>query len=291
MKKVITCFNKKGGCGKTTILMALADGLAIRGERVLVVDLDSQMNLSMGYGNFHLSKYSIYDVLCERGFDIYDAIQHVGKDYFADVEVKGKVDIIPANVYVNLLSKNLEEMMGREEKLLRMLQKLNLEDYDYILLDAPGMVSITNIVVTNAFVASDEILIPTILEHYSIEGVKLILPRVENIIEEEINPELKINGIICSKVNKRRSIDNEEELSDLKKYASKKGLYIYETQVRDLKGVPAAQKSMKTIFAPNIHEKTSVNKKGEKIVKQFKNKTEISKDFENFINEFIKRGE
>ena len=290
MKKIIACINKKGGCSKTTTLMALADGLAMRGEKVLVVDLDSQMNMSIGYGNFHLSKYSIYNVLCEKGFKIYDAIQHVGKDYFGDVEIKGKVDIIPANVYVDLLQKSLDEMMRKEERLLRALQQLNGNDYDYILIDTAPL-PVTDIVITNAMVASDEVLIPTKLEVFSTTGIELILPRIKQLVEEELNPDLKINGILCTQVIGRRTKTNDSIYEDLFNYAKQKGIYIYETSVRNLGGVVSSQESRQTIYTPNVYERTGVSKNGEKITKQFKAKTEIAKDYNNFVNEFLKRSE
>lgn len=290
MKKIIACINKKGGCSKTTTLMALADGLAMRGEKVLVVDLDSQMNMSIGYGNFHLSKYSIYNVLCERGFNIYDAIQSVGKSYFGEVEVKGKVDIIPANVYVDSLQKQLDEMMRKEERLLRALQQLNGNDYDYILIDTAPL-PVTDIVITNAMAAADEVLIPTKLEVFSTTGIELILPRIQQLVEEELNPDLKINGILCTQVIGRRSKTNDSIFEDLSNYAAKKGIYVYNTYIRNLGGVVSSQESRQTIFTPNVYERTSTTKTGEKVTKQFKTKTEIAKDYSNFIEEFLKRSE
>lgn len=270
--------------------MALADGLAMRGERVLVVDLDSQMNMSMGYGNFHLSKKSIYNVLCEKGFNIYDAIQHVSASYFEGVKVLGKIDIIPANSYVDLLQKELDGQMRKEEKLLRSLQKLNGDDYDYILIDTAPL-PVTDIVITNVMVASDEILVPTKLEPFSSTGVELILPRIEQLIEEELNPELKINGILCTQVIGRRKNSNNEIEEALRDYAERKGIYVYESRIRSLEGVVSSQLSRKTLFAPKSYERTTLDKKGDKISKRFTSQTEIAKDYHMFLEEFIKRGD
>ncbi len=288
MKKIISVVLRKGGTGKTTTLMALADGLAIRGEKVLVVDLDSQMNMSMGYGNFHLSKLSIYNVLCEKGFNIYDAIQPVPKSYFAELEVKGKLDIIPANAYVDNLQKELDLMMRKEERLLKALTKLNANDYDYILIDT-GPLPITDIVITNVMVASDEILLPARLEEFSYKGVELILPRLEMIVEEELNPELKINGILCTQVVGRRKNSNTELYNRFIEYATAKNIYIYESYIRSLEGVVANQISHQSIFTPKIYDRTFKQKDGTVIQKQFKAQTEIAKDYDEFIEEFIRR--
>lgn len=289
MKKIISVINKKGGCGKTVSIMALADGLAMRGEKVLVVDLDSQMNMSIGYGDFHLSKYSIYDVLCTKGFNIYDAIQQVKPEYFGGLNVPGKVDIIPANPFVDRLQKKLDEMMRKEERLLRSLQQLSGDDYDYILIDTAPL-PVTDIVITNVMVASDEILVPTKLEVFSSTGVELIYPRIEQIVEEELNPELKINGILCTQVIGRRTKSNTNIYEDLMKYAESKGIYVYESYIRNLEGVVSSQYERKSVFIPKEYERTAKKKNGQEVVKKFKSQTEIAKDYNGFIQEFIERG-
>ncbi len=290
MKKIISVVLRKGGTGKTTTLMALADGLAMRGEKVLVVDLDSQMNLSMGYGDFHLSKKSIYNVLCEKGFNIYDAIQSVPKTYFAGIEIKGKLDIIPANSFVDNLQKELDLMMRKEERLLKALTKLNADDYDYILIDT-GPLPITDIVITNVMVASDEILLPARLEEFSYKGVELILPRLEMIVEEELNPELKINGILCTQVVGRRKNSNTELFNRFMEYASNKNIYVYQSYIRNLEGVVSNQISHQTIFTPKVYDRTIKQKDGTTTQKSFISQTEIAKDYNEFIEEFIKRSE
>lgn len=285
MKKIIAFINKKGGCGKTTTLMALADGLAIRGERVLVVDLDSQMNLSKGYGDFHFSKYSIYDVLCEKGFDIYDAIQHVGEEYFGNQEIPGKVDILPANAFVDRLQQSLDLMMRKEYRVLMAFQKLNPNDYDYILIDTSPS-PVTDIVITNAMAASDEIIITTLLEPFSTTGVELVLPRVENVIEEQLNPELKVNGILCTQVAGRLTKNESVELLDLKAYAEKKGIYAYESYITRQNTVPTKQRERKSLFYRNAYY---YDRWGNKRNSNSKKMLSVVEQYTNFINEFIKR--
>ena len=217
MKKIISVVLRKGGTGKTTTLMALADGLAIRGEKVLVVDLDSQMNMSMGYGNFHLSKLSIYNVLCEKGFNIYDAIQPVPKSYFAELEVKGKLDIIPANAYVDNLQKELDLMMRKEERLLKALTKLNANDYDYILIDCPPTLGVLT---TNALAASDSVLIPVQCEYYSLEGVTQLLNTIL-LTQSKINPKLDIEGVLLTMLD-GRTLVGLEVVEDVRKFFKEK---------------------------------------------------------------------
>ena len=288
MIKIISVINKKGGCAKTTSVMALADGLALRGKRVLVIDMDSQMNMSMAYGDFHLSKYSVYDVLCTKGFDINQAIQKVPQDYFGDLEVKGSLSIIPSNAYVDKLQKELELMMRKEERLLRAIQHLDGSHYDYILIDTAPL-PVTDIVITNVMVASDEILVPTKLELFSSIGVELILPRIEQIIEEEMNDELKINGILCTQVIGRRKDTNSDEYENLLKYAQSKGIYVYESYIRNLGDVVKKQKERKSLFVPKQYSRKQQKKDGSVVEKKFTSQTDIAKDYNEFIEEFIKK--
>lgn len=290
MKKIISVVLRKGGTGKTTTLMALADGLAIRGEKVLVIDLDSQMNLSMLYGNFHLKEKSIFNVLTEKSFNIYDAIYSIPDDYFNNIEVKGKIDIIPANSYVDQLDKSLDEMMRKEERLLRAIQKLNPDDYDYVLIDT-GPINVTNVVITNVIVASDEIILPARLEELSYKGIELILPRVEMVIEEELNPELKINGILATQVIGKRKNTNKNLYNKLIEYAKKKNIYVYENYIRNLEGVVAKQYVHESIFNPKVFEKEIIHKDGSITKRKFTAQSEIAKDYNEFINEFLEREE
>lgn len=290
MEKIISCINKKGGCAKTTTLMALADGLAIRGKRILVVDLDSQMNMSIGYGNFHLSDHSIYDVLCNKGFDINDAIYRVPQDYFGELDIKGSIDIIPANAYVDRLQKELDGMMRKEERLLRSLQKLDPNKWDYILIDTAPL-PVTDIVITNVMVASDEILVPTKLELFSSTGVELILPRIEQLVEEEINPDLKINGILCTQVIGRRKNTNGGVYQSLLEYANAKGIRVYDTYIRNLEGVVSSQINRKSLFVPKTYVRKVTKKDGTVVEKTLSAQTEIAKDYNGFINEFLGKGD
>lgn len=290
MKKIISVVLRKGGTGKTTTLMALADGLAIRGEKVLVIDLDSQMNLSMLYGNFHLKEKSIFNVLTEKSFNIYDAIYSIPDNYFNNIEVKGKIDIIPANSYVDQLDKSLDEMMRKEERLLRAIQKLNPDDYDYVLIDT-GPINVTNVVITNVIVASDEIILPARLEELSYKGIELILPRVEMVIEEELNPELKINGILATQVIGKRKNTNKNLYNKLIEYAKKKNIYVYENYIRNLEGVVAKQYVHESIFNPKVFEKEIIHKDGTVTKRKFTAQSEIAKDYNEFINEFLEREE
>ena len=290
MKKIISVVLRKGGTGKTTTLMALADGLAIRGKKVLVIDLDSQMNLSMLYGNFHLKEKSIFNVLTEKSFNIYDAIYSIPDNYFNNIEVKGKIDIIPANSYVDQLDKSLDEMMRKEERLLRAIQKLNPDDYDYVLIDT-GPINVTNVVITNVIVASDEIILPARLEELSYKGIELILPRVEMVIEEELNPELKINGILATQVIGKRKNTNKNLYTKLIEYAKKKNIYVYENYIRNLEGVVAKQYIHESIFNPKVFEKEIIHKDGTVTKRKFTAQSEIAKDYNEFINEFLEREE
>ena len=286
MKKIISVINKKGGCGKTVSIMALADGLAMRGERVLVVDLDSQMNMSFGYGDFDLADYSIYDVMTNRRFNIYDAIQPVPNKYYGTLSVPGKVDILPANSYVEALPDDLDKIPLKEERLLRALQQLKSDDYDYILIDtAPDR--LTDIIITNVLVASDEVLIPTKLESFNLRGIALLQSRIEYLIEQ-LDVDLKVNGVLVTQVNGSRKDFNDKQMELLLDFAKEKGIYVYESRIRNLADVPKKNDTKNCIYIPKEYERKTVKKDGQEVIRRFKHQTEIAKDYNSFIEEFLK---
>lgn len=262
MKKIISFISGSGGSGKTTAIATLADGLAIRGEKVLVVDLCLNMNLSIVYGDLHISECSIYDVIFSKECNIYDVIQPVNKKYFRDLNVLGKVDILPANVYIQKLQQKLTKMSDEKNVLLKTLQQLDGDDYDYIFIDTDHF-TLCDPLLNNVLYASDEVIISTKLDAFSSIGVELVYPAIEHFVEEQLNPELKINGILFTEVDEDI---NYNVYNDLVDYAQKKGIYVYESYLRRLKEVPNSQHHRKSIF---------VNKG-----------SDIVENFNSFINEF-----
>lgn len=212
MVKVITVANNKGGVGKTMQAYQLSTFLASKGNKVLVIDLDSQANLSSTLGvNVRRSlipEWLIGDVESEDVVTLSE-----GKEEFYK-----NLDVIASSRHLANLSKLLilseaevRKNAGRKERLLKLrLQELK-EKYDYIVIDTPPMLGDELIM---ALVASDLVLIPTQAQDYSIDGLEELMDTFE-IIKDSENPHLSFS-IIPSMVNTRRKIEQQrlEELSE-----------------------------------------------------------------------------
>ncbi|EQC47489.1 ParA family protein [Bacteriovorax sp. Seq25_V] len=209
--EVITVANNKGGVGKTMQCFQLACHLANKGNKVLVIDLDSQANLSSTF-NLHIQRTLIPEWLIG---DV--SINEV----MVPSEGKGKfnrnITVIPSSRHMANLSKllilsegEIRKEVGRKERLMRTRLQEAEGMFDYVIIDTPPMLGDELIM---ALVASNRILIPTQAQDYSIDGLEELMDTFE-IIKETENPVLEFS-IIPSMVNTRRKIEQQrlEELS------------------------------------------------------------------------------
>ncbi len=203
--EVITVANNKGGVGKTMQCYQLACHLANKGHKVLVIDLDSQANLS-----------STFNVQIQRTLIPEWLIGDVeAEDVIVPSEGKGafhqNIYLIPSSRHLANLSKllilsegEIRKEAGRKERLLRKrVQKLE-GMFDYIVIDTPPVLGDELIM---SLVASTRILIPTQAQDYSIDGLEELMDTFE-IIRETENPSLEFS-IIPSMVNTRRKIERQ----------------------------------------------------------------------------------
>lgn len=209
--EVITVANNKGGVGKTMQCYQLACYLAAKGNRVLVIDLDSQANLSSTFG-IHIQRtlipeWLIGDVVLD---DVIVPSEGVG-------ELHTNITVMPSSRHMANLSKllilsegEIRKNAGRKERLMR--KRLTQAEglFDYVVIDTPPMLGDELIM---ALVASNRILIPTQAQDYSIDGLEELMDTFE-IIKETENPGLEFS-IIPSMVNMRRKIERQrlEELA------------------------------------------------------------------------------
>lgn len=208
--EVITVANNKGGVGKTMQCYQLACHLANKGNKVLVVDLDSQANLSSTFGvqiqRTLIPEWLIGDIEPEEVI-----VPAEGGDEFHD-----NISLIPASRHLANLSKlmilseaEIRRGAGRKERLLKIRLDVLSKNFDYVVIDTPPMLGDELIM---SLVASNRILIPTQAQDYSIDGLEELMDTFE-IIKETENPKLKFN-IIPSMVNTRRKIE-KQRLSEL----------------------------------------------------------------------------
>lgn len=187
--------NQKGGVSKSTVVLCLGTGLADRGKRVLLVDLDSQGSLGISLGCDYPEKLpvtmaEIFQMMKDPP-DRMDVVRGI-------LPYSENLHYIAANRKMALMEQKLAGTESGERFLKRFLSLVEA-DYDYILLDCPpalGMVTV------NALVAADQILVPTQLEYLAAKGLEQLLQTVVR-IRRKANPGLRILGILPAMVNPR----------------------------------------------------------------------------------------
>ncbi|MDO8689547.1 MAG: AAA family ATPase [Dehalococcoidia bacterium] len=217
MGKVIAMANQKGGTAKTTTTLNLGAALAEMGRRVLMVDMDPQGSLAVGWGIsdvYNLPK-TIYQVLMGEA-TLRDVI----------VTVRLNVDIAPANIYLSAAEFQLINKHRREDKLKNALLTVR-DGYDYILLDCPPSLGLLTV---NALSAADHVLIPMSCDFYSMIGVTLLLDTIRE-IQVEVNPKLKILGILATRYD-ARTLHSREVLERTKNEIAQ-GLRVFEALIKE----------------------------------------------------------
>lgn len=208
MGKAIAIFNQKGGVGKTTTNINLAACLAIKGKKVLVLDIDPQGNTTSGLGiDKRTLEYSTYDLLIEDEFDTKKAILATCTD---------GLDIIPASVSLAGAEVELVSVRGREKKLKNALAQVK-DEYDYIFIDCPPSLGLLTI---NSLTAVDSVLIPIQCEFYALEGVAQLMSTID-IVKKNLNSKLEIQGVILSMFDGRTNL-SIQVVEEVKKYFREK---------------------------------------------------------------------
>jgi len=213
MTKVISIFNQKGGVGKTTTNVNLCAALALKGKKVLSIDIDPQGNSTSGFGvNKNELEYTIYDVLIED-YDINKIICKTEID---------NLDLVPANIQLAGAEIELTNTKLREKTLK---EKMNLIDnkYDFVIIDCPPSLGLLSL---NALTASNTVLIPIQCEYYSLEGVGQLIDTVK-LVRKNLNPKLDIEGVLLNMFDGRTNL-SVQVVEEVKKYFKDK---VYRTVI------------------------------------------------------------
>jgi len=180
--KIISIANQKGGCGKTTTAINLASTLGFNGRKTLLIDLDPQAHATLGLNvDDQNSLYNCISKLTPHKLKIKEIIQKVSKDF----------DIVPSNVLVGTLEQELADEIGRELKLMEVINEIK-NNYDYILIDCPPSLGFLTV---NSLRASDEIIIPVETSRFSMQGVDHLMDIV-HLIRERLNHPVKAKVLI-----------------------------------------------------------------------------------------------
>jgi chromosome partitioning protein len=207
MARTISIVNQKGGVGKTTTTVNLAAGLALKGKKVLIVDVDPQANCTT-----HLGISNEAEGLEESGDgstdqllpNIYDLLR--GTKTFAQVRLtrSENLDIVPSSLLLSAADLELGGVVGRELLLKRALAAVH-ESYDFILIDCPPALGLLSL---NALAAVHEVIIPVQSEYLALHGVRQLLDTIDQ-VRSIYNPSLKVGGVLICLHDHRRKLARE----------------------------------------------------------------------------------
>lgn len=211
MGRIIAISNQKGGVGKTSTCINFAAGLALKGKKVLVVDMDAQGNATTGLG---ISKseleHSIYDVLIN---------EVPAKSVIINTAVNN-LFVLPSSIDLAGAEVELVSQRGREKRLVNAINKIK-DDYDYIIVDCPPAIGLLTI---NALAAADGVIIPIQSEYYALEGLSQLVNTIKLVVKS-LNPKLVIEGVLITMYDGRALI-SRQIAEEIKKYFGDK---VFET--------------------------------------------------------------
>jgi len=195
MARVIAICNQKGGVGKSTTSMNLSAYLAAMVKYVLLVDLDSQANATVGLGvSVNEDEGHIYHALINDQNPV-GLLKKTGMFGF---------DILPAGQSLAGATVELVTMEERELRLKKVLNSIRT-NYDFVIIDcAPSLGLLT----VNALAAAERIIIPVQCEYYALEGLGQLLKTVE-LVRQGLNPDLQVLGVLLTMYDKRNQLANQ----------------------------------------------------------------------------------
>lgn len=235
---IIACCLQKGGTAKTTTCVNLGIGLAQEGKKVLLVDGDSQgsMSISLGHTQPDNIETSLATVMAKVMTDT--PLEH--KEGI--ISHSEGVDLLPGNIELSGTEVSLVNAMSRETILKQYLNTVR-KDYDFILLDTPPSLGMLTI---NALAAADSVIIPVQAQYLPTKGLELLLQTI-NKVRKQINPKLKIDGILLTMTDSRTNFSKDISTLLRENYGSK--IKVFNTEIPH--SVRAAETSAegKSIYA------------------------------------------
>ena len=210
MGKIIAVANQKGGVGKTTTTINLATAMVANEKRVMIIDADPQGNASTGLGIDEKNRHpTLYNLLSDGLLDN----KSIKKTSIPNL------DIITATTDLAASEIELVDIKERESRLKNILKEI--EGYDFLFIDCPPALGLLTI---NSLVAADSVIVPLQCEFFALEGLGALTQTI-NIIKENFNKKLKIEGLVLTMHDKRNTLSDLVE-KDVRDYFKNK---VYKT--------------------------------------------------------------
>lgn len=237
MTKVICFANNKGGSGKSTTCSNVGYGLTLLGKKVLLIDGDMQLNLSLSF----FSEEQVLE-LAKSDKNLYYAIKNQKdlSDYIIHTEFEN-LDLIPSSTLMSSIEYELFTKWQREFILKKCLDKIRTSnEYDYILIDAPPTLGGW---VMNILCASDQVIVPVEASPWGLFGLANMFEFINEV--KQITPDLSLMGVAITKVDERKNyfkqtIQTLSEVDDV---------YLFESYIRIDSSIEWAQDNSKTVIA------------------------------------------
>lgn len=250
--RVITVSNIKGGVAKTTTAATLAAGLNKRGLRVLLIDSDPQMNLTLSFieepeGDYQ-SLYTVYDEKADlRSIRL---------------TIREGLDIIPGDFELCSADMEFFKRAGALKSLSHALKKVE-EDYDYVVIDTPPNLGFLSL---NAFISSNYIITPMSADSFSLKAVTLLKQTLDE-VSEDIGHEIPVAGILMTRYSDRTNVAKALEES-IVIAADLLNTRIFKNRVRQATVVQESQIAKTDLFS-------------------YAPKSSVAADYDGFISEFL----
>jgi chromosome partitioning protein len=251
MRKIVIS-NQKGGSGKTTTAVSIAAGLAEKGKKVLLIDLDPGSSTTvwlLGNENPDLEN------------DLFDL--NGGPEVIQQLALETQIpnlEIIPYSPIRIRNSKALKESSNKSFILKRKIDGLPRNSYDYVIFDTGPGLTLTNI---NAMAAAKEVIIPVVAQSLTLYGVISLLETLES-VQVKINPDLHISGILACRIDpgNRHNMEIQELLVE------RFGTLVYNSYIREDSKLAEAPSFLQTIF-------------------QYDTKSQGAQDYRAVVNEIL----
>ncbi|MBO4983963.1 MAG: ParA family protein [Clostridia bacterium] len=247
--QIIAFANNKGGSGKTTSCSNIGCALAMMGKRVLIIDGDMQLNLTLSFFNEEVAlEYA------SNGKNIYTAIKEEKdlSDFVVSTEYKG-LDIIPSTSLMSAIEFDIFPKWQREFILRKCLEPIRARGYyDYILIDSPPTLGGW---VMNIMCASDFVVIPVEASPWGLFGLANMFDFINKV--KEISPRLSVMGIMVTKADERKNYFKET----LKTLKESEDVRVFDNYVRIDSTIEWSQDNSKPVVAYKKYSRSAIEYK------------------------------